>query len=235
MELKSSALKILSKPLQRQQKKIELETEWERTSPTAPKEYNSDDEDDEGSPKVATGKKRLYQIYGGGQPKVCSELLRANSNYNKVINHLEEHVKEDAGDPKDTRQALQLRREVARNKLMCPSGGSVSHLQKEILASRTPKRNPIWKVSNPKVASQRIKKLFGKKAKLYLANDGKAKYKLQRPDGKWVKFGAIAYEDFLHHLDFERREHYLQRASAIRGNWRDDPYSANLLAQKILW
>ena len=227
----------MSKTLQKKQKAIEDETEWDRTAPNAKREEDSDSED-ESSPKVATGKKRLFQIYGGGQPKICTELLRANANYNKIIDHLDEHVKEKAGDPKDRHQANQLRKEVSRNERLC--SGGVLPLQKTknqemILASRAPKRNPIWKVSNPKIASQRIKKMFGRTAKLYLANDGKAKYKLQKPDGKWVKFGSIEYEDFLHHLDFERRMHYLQRATAMRGDWQNNPYSANWLSIRILW
>ena len=249
MDTQFNRLKMMSKTLQKKQKSVEDETEWDRTAPNAKTEDDSEDED-ESSSSFAKGKKRLYQIYGGGQPKVCSELLRANANYNKIISHLDEHVKENAGDPKDKRQANQLRKEVARNKELCHlpkdkspvSGGTLSPLLKTknpaeglILASRAPKRNPIWKVSNPKIASQRIKKMFGRTAKLYLADDGKAKYKLQRPDGKWVKFGAIPYEDFLHHLDFERRLHYLQRATAMKGNWRNDPYSPNLLSIRILW
>lgn len=234
METLADRLKLLSKKLRSQQEKIEGQTEWERTSssPTA-KTDKTEEEEKEEKTKPASGKKRLFQVYPQQKGDVCSELLRATKNYGKIISHLEEHVKEDAGDPKDSRQAEQLRKEVERNRSLC--GGSVAPVVKDILASRAPRRNPIWKVSNPKVAAERVRKLFGKKSKLYLADDGVKKYKIQRPDGKWVKFGSIQYQDFLSHLDFDRRANYLSRATGMRGNWRDNPYSPNNLAIKVLW
>ena len=235
METLADRLKLLSNKLRKRQAKIEAQTEWERTatSPTAKTEKTEEEEKEEET-KPAKGKKRLYQVYTQQKNSpICDELLRANKNYGKIISHLDEHVREDAGDPKDSRQAAELRREVARNQAIC--GGSVAQVKKDILASRVPKRNPIWKVSNPKVASERVKKLFGRKAKLYLADDGVKKYKIQRPDGKWVKFGSIQYQDFLSHLDFERRDNYLRRATGMRGNWKENPYSANNLAIKVLW
>ena len=52
---------------------------------------------------------------------------------------------------------------------------------------------------------------------------------------KWVYFGQMFYEDFTKHKDEKRRENYLKRTANIRGKWKENPYSANMLARKILW
>ncbi len=55
------------------------------------------------------------------------------------------------------------------------------------------------------------------------------------PDGRVVNFGNIAYESYDSHTDKQRRRRYLARARNIRGDWQNDPYSANNLAIRILW
>ena len=53
--------------------------------------------------------------------------------------------------------------------------------------------------------------------------------------GKMVHFGQLGYEDFTKHKDKERRQRYLKRATNMRGNWKDNPYSPNNLSINILW
>ena len=60
------------------------------------------------------------------------------------------------------------------------------------------------------------------------------KYMITAND-KTVHFGQMGYEDYTKHKDEARRESYLKRAQAIRGNWRKDKYSPNNLAINILW
>ena len=81
-----------------------------------------------------------------------------------------------------------------------------------------------------------LNRYLGSNVKLYASSRANKKFMIQRPDtGKWVHFGDSRYEDYTRHLDIERRFRYLNRANAIRGNWRNDPYSANNLAINLLW
>jgi len=41
--------------------------------------------------------------------------------------------------------------------------------------------------------------------------------------------------DFTHHNDELRRQSYLKRSAGIRGNWKENKYSANNLSRSLLW
>jgi hypothetical protein len=56
-----------------------------------------------------------------------------------------------------------------------------------------------------------------------------------KESNKWIHFGQFGYEDFTKHLDDSRRKLYIKRASKIKGNWENDPYSPNNLSLHILW
>ena len=58
------------------------------------------------------------------------------------------------------------------------------------------------------------------------------KYMIQRPDGKWIHFGDLRYEDYTYHKDDKRRKSFLFR------NWRwasADKYSPAYLSFILLW
>jgi hypothetical protein len=69
------------------------------------------------------------------------------------------------------------------------------------------------------------------------------KHKLQMPnaEGKIVRFGAVKLGDYILYTlqknpEAEKhRKSYLARATKIKGDWAEDPYSANSLAIGILW
>jgi hypothetical protein len=62
------------------------------------------------------------------------------------------------------------------------------------------------------------------------------KYRVFNPDTKaWVDFGQMGATDYTKHQDEARRNNYLKRATAIRGDWWKDKYSPNNLAIHILW
>jgi len=77
--------------------------------------------------------------------------------------------------------------------------------------------------------------------KLQLAKDGKHKLAMTTDDGRVVRFGAIKMRDFILWKHTEpskadaRRKNYLARASNIKGDWKNDKFSPNNLAIKILW
>lgn len=56
---------------------------------------------------------------------------------------------------------------------------------------------------------------------------------------KLVKFGLRGMEDFTQHKDPQRRENYLARSGGIRNKsgqlTKDDVFSANHWARKVLW
>ena len=58
-------------------------------------------------------------------------------------------------------------------------------------------------------------------------------------DGRWIHFGASAYEDFTTHRDTNRQANYCRRAGAIkdkRGRLTgNDPGSPNYYAMRLLW
>jgi hypothetical protein len=70
---------------------------------------------------------------------------------------------------------------------------------------------------------------------LYQSTRRRKKYMIQSREGKWIHFGAMGYADYTKHKDEIRRIHYLQRATAIKGHWKENPYSANNLAIHGLW
>ena len=94
----------------------------------------------------------------------------------------------------------------------------------------------LLKYSNPRQAQKMAYKYLGKTAKIYPASNPVKKYKIYDPKNeKWINFGQIGYEDFTKHKDKTRRKNYLTRTKSMRGNWKNNPYSANNLSRNILW
>ena len=90
-------------------------------------------------------------------------------------------------------------------------------------------------VSNPETAQRKAHSYLGKNAILYPSTRKGKKYDIVNPSGKVVSFGSIDYEDYTKHKDKDRRDRYLARATKMKGNWREDPYSPNNLSINILW
>ena len=91
--------------------------------------------------------------------------------------------------------------------------------------------------SNPNIVKKKAVDLFGKNVKLAVSTRKDKKYMIQDPQGRWIHFGGFnpPMEDYTKHRDPERRRRYLQRATAIRGNWASNPYSSNSLSVALLW
>jgi 2-phospho-L-lactate transferase/gluconeogenesis factor (CofD/UPF0052 family) len=90
-------------------------------------------------------------------------------------------------------------------------------------------------MSDPKRVLQNAKKYFGKEITLYPSTRKDKKYMIQKPDGKMVHFGQQGYEDYTYHRNQIRRQNYLNRATNIKGNWKEDMYSPNNLSINLLW
>ena len=96
--------------------------------------------------------------------------------------------------------------------------------------------NSIYDYSNPKVVYENARHYLGNDVIIKLSNKPLKKYMIFNPNtNKWVHFGQLGYQDFTKHNDPKRRENYMRRTANIRGNWKDNPYSSNMLSRKILW
>lgn len=93
----------------------------------------------------------------------------------------------------------------------------------------------LRKWSNPEEVLKKAEKYLGKDIDLYISSKKGKKYMVQNPQGKWVHFGQLGFQDFTKHQDEKRRENYLKRTANMKGNWKNDKYSANNLARNILW
>jgi len=94
----------------------------------------------------------------------------------------------------------------------------------------------LLKYSNPRQAQKMAYKYLGRTAKLYPATKSEKKYSIYDPKNeKWVNFGQIGYEDYTKHKNKTRRKNYLTRSCGMKGDWKQNPYSANNLSIHVLW
>jgi hypothetical protein len=90
--------------------------------------------------------------------------------------------------------------------------------------------------SDYKKALQKAKKYLGKNVEFQVSTLPSKKYMVFNPEtNKLVHFGQMGYEDFTKHNDKNRRQRYLNRATNIKGNWKDNKFSPNNLSIHILW
>ena len=104
-----------------------------------------------------------------------------------------------------------------------------------IRAIDIPKRDELYLYSNPIKAQKKAFTYLGRNAILYKSQNINKKYAIIDPSGKIINFGQLGYQDYTKHNDKERRKNYLTRTSGMKGNWKDNPYSANNLSRNILW
>jgi hypothetical protein len=157
--------------------------------------------------------------------KVSKRFDEVVDNYQDVINHLEEHQAEGVGDPMDTKQAKELKKDIKRVNAL--------HL---VEADKVGESDPLYKVSNPRQVQKEAFDIYGKDAIVYKSSNPKKKYQIQdKKTGKWVHFGDAKMEDFTKHQDPQRQRSYLSRALGIKGKWRQNPYSPNVLSILLLW
>lgn len=93
----------------------------------------------------------------------------------------------------------------------------------------------IEQYSNPKIVFKKAKEYLGKDVEIEISNKKDKKYMVKTPDGRWVHFGQLGYEDFTKHKDEQRRKNYLTRTANMKGDWKYDKYSPNNLSRNILW
>ena len=97
------------------------------------------------------------------------------------------------------------------------------------------KNDPIWDVSNPNTVQKKAHEIYGRDAIIYRSKAKDKKYSIRNPEGRLINFGNIHYKDFTFTGDEQKRMNYLKRSAGIHGNWKDNPYSPNILSRSLLW
>lgn len=102
------------------------------------------------------------------------------------------------------------------------------------------KLSELIKVSDPAEVKRRFEKYRGTaKATIEPSPREDKKYLIRVAPVAGVRGRAIhigsKLEDFTKHGDEARRKSYLARSAGIKGDWRDDKWSANNLARVLLW
>ena len=144
----------------------------------------------------------------------------------------------DEIEPSNLEEQIALKQEIKGDANLPPfqekTGGKVVALG--VQAEKIPKQDEIWKWSNPVKVAEMARKYLGEMAVVFRSTKPKKKYMIFDPiNSKWVFFGEMGYEDFTKHQDPKRRENYLTRTKSIKGNWKNNRYSANNLSRNILW
>ena len=96
----------------------------------------------------------------------------------------------------------------------------------------------LKKYSNPNIVFNKAKIYLGKNVQIEISGRKDKKYMVKNPENnKWVHFGGFnpPMEDFTKHKDTKRRDSYLKRATNIKGEWKQNKYSANNLSINLLW
>jgi hypothetical protein len=97
-----------------------------------------------------------------------------------------------------------------------------------------PKDDAIWEFSDPTLVLKNARKYY--KQDVYRSDKPAKKYMIYDPiNEKMVYFGQMGYEDYTRHKDDRRRLNYLSRTANMRGNWKNNAYSANNLSRTLLW
>lgn len=94
------------------------------------------------------------------------------------------------------------------------------------------KKEDLLLYSNPSKARKNAKYFFGEDIKLRISTRKNKKYMIENPQGNWIHFGQMGYEDYTLHRDKERRKAFRSRNRA----WRHAPtYSPRYLSYWLLW
>ena len=98
------------------------------------------------------------------------------------------------------------------------------------------KGDELYKYSDPVEAQRKAFEYLGDYGQIYKSTNPKKKYMIYDIyNNKWVHFGQMNYEDYLHHKNYNRMLNYRRRATNINGEWRNNPFSPNNLSINILW
>lgn len=94
---------------------------------------------------------------------------------------------------------------------------------------------------NPEAYLREAQHKLGNK-NLGFSDDDRHKLQVPNKEGKIIRFGAVGSMDYIMYKTIasakvakQHQKAYLARATKIKGDWKNDPYSANSLAIKSIW
>ena len=97
------------------------------------------------------------------------------------------------------------------------------------------KLSELKKISDPDEVFRRFKKYKGSDdATIGISYRDDKKYMVRVNGERLIHFGS-KMQDYTLHKNEERRKSYLARSGGIKGEWRDDKWSANQLSRSLLW
>jgi hypothetical protein len=102
------------------------------------------------------------------------------------------------------------------------------------------KLSELIKISDPVEVKRRFEKYRGtSKAEISVSprEDKKYMIRVAAADGNRGRIIHIGSKlaDFTKHGDEVRRKSYLARSGGIRGDWKSDKWSANMLSRALMW
>jgi hypothetical protein len=186
------------------------------------------------------GAKNVSTI-GHSQGGLQAELLGSKSKeiitLNKATHPLIKRHSGNQTDIRSDRDIVSIATKTPTTEIKAESYNPLKEHSPDILnrvSADTEYGSGLW--SNTTIAKKNAIKYLGKNVLFEPSTKKGKKFMVFNPNtNKWIHFGALNYEDFTKHQDPIRRANYLRRTANMRGNWKDDKYSANNLARNILW
>jgi len=176
---------------------------------------------------------------GGLQAEMLGSKSKEIITLNKATHPLIKRHSGNQTDIRSDRDIVSIATKTPTTEIKAESYNPLKEHSPDILnrvSADTEYGSGLSKWSNPEQVKKNAIKYFGKNVVLKVSNKKGKKYMLLNPNtDKYIHFGAVGYEDFTKHQDPKRRDNYLNRSASIKGNWKNDKYSANNLARELLW
>jgi len=98
------------------------------------------------------------------------------------------------------------------------------------------KYNELIKYSDPKKVLKNAIHFYGPDVYIDVSTRKDKKYMIfDDVNKKMVHFGQMGYQDFTKTKNKNKQALYLARATKIKGNWKENPFSPNNLSINLLW
>lgn len=174
---------------------------------------------------------------GGLQAELLGNKSKEIITLNKATHPLISRHSGNQTDIRSDRDVVSIATKTPTTEIKAESYNPLTEHSPDILnrvSADTEYGSGLW--SNASIAKKNAIKYLGKDVVFKVSNKKGKKFMVLNPTtNKFIHFGALNYEDFTKHQDPIRRANYLRRTANMRGNWKDDKYSANNLARNILW
>lgn len=208
-------------------KKTDRYKEAEKVQKKAEKKY--------GAKNVST----IGHSQGGLQAELLGSKSKEIITLNKATHPLIKRHSGNQTDIRSDRDIVSIATKTPTTEIKAESYNPLKEHSPDILnrvSADTEYGSGLSQWSNPTIAKKNAIKYLGKDVLFEPSTKKDKKFMVFNPNtNKWIHFGMKNYEDFTKHQDPIRRANYLKRTANMRGNWKDDKYSANNLARNILW